>query len=80
MKTKHHEVTLKEFQDWYANQDVLFASSSRERKRLVCSLNGVIKVIVAGKIVWQGIQPFSAIEAYNNITEEYVNPLDNFIV
>ena len=79
-KLKPHTVTLEEFQDWYAKEDVLFASSSRENKRLVCSLNGNIKVLVAGQIVWQGTQPFSAIEAYNEITEKYVNPLANFRV
>ena len=57
---------------------VLLTSSSRENKRIVCSLNGNIKVIVAGEVVWQGTQPFSAIEAYNEITEKYVNPLANF--
>jgi len=79
-RLKPHTVTLEEFQDWYAKEDVLFASSSRENKRIVCSLNGNIKVIVAGEVVWQGTQPFSAIEAYNEITEKYVNPLANFSV
>ena len=79
-KLKPHVVTLEEFQDWYAKEDVLFASSSRENKRLVCSLNGNIKVLVASEVVWQGTQPFSAIEAYNEITEKYVNPLAYFRV
>lgn len=79
-KSTHHQVTLEEFQDWYAKEDVLFASSSRERKRLVCSLNGTIKVLVAGKVVWQGIQPYAAVEAYNGITEKYIDPLSNFKV
>ena len=79
-KIKPHVVTIEEFQDWYSKEDVLFASSSRENKRLVCSLNGNIKVLVAGKVVWQGTQPYSAIEAYNEITEKYVNPLANFRV
>ena len=52
--------------------------STRENKRLVCSLNGNIKVLVANEVVWQGTQPFSAIEAYNEITEKYVNPLAYF--
>ena len=79
-KLKPHTVTLEEFQDWYAKEDVLFASSSKENKRLVCSLNGNIKVLVAGEVVWQGTQHFSAVEAYNGITEKYVNPLANFRV
>ena len=79
-KLKPHEVTLTEFQDWHSKEEVLFASSSRENKRLYCSLNGNIKILVAGEVVWQGIQPFSAVEAYNAITEKYVNPLANFRV
>jgi len=76
--SKIHKVTLEEFQDWYESEDVLFVSSSRENKRLVCSLNGDIKVLVAGEVVWQGTQPFSAVEAYNQVTKKYIIPLKDF--
>lgn len=75
MKTKHHEIDYKEFQIWKDSREVIYASSERESKSLICTLNGGIKVMVAGKITWQGIQPYSAIEAYNSITEEFVSPL-----
>ncbi len=69
-----NDINLAELQQWLAEEDVTFASSTRERKRLTATFNGTLKVMVAGKTVWQGIQPFSAVEAYNAITEKYVEP------
>ena len=75
---KAHQITLAELQEWYLDQEVLFASSSRERKRLVCTLNGGYIVRVAGNIVWQGVQPFAAVEAYNAIVDKYDDPIKDF--
>ena len=75
---KSHTIELKDLQEWIATEDVTFASSTRERKRLVATLNGGLKVIVAGKTVWEGIQPFSAMEAYNSITEKYIDETKDF--
>jgi hypothetical protein len=73
MKTKHHTIELKELQDWVSSEEFLFASSSRERKRLTCTANGTLIVRVAGIIVWRGMQPFAAVETYNAITEKYLD-------
>ncbi len=69
-----NDINLAELQEWLSDEEVTYASSSRERKRLTVSFNGTLKVMVDGKTVWQGIQPFSAVEAYNTITEKYVAP------
>jgi hypothetical protein len=68
---KHHEIDLEGLVSWLNETDVTFASSTRERKRLTANLRGGLTITVAGKIVWQGIQPFAAVEAYNNITQKY---------
>lgn len=78
IKVKHHEISVSELQYWLTNEEFVYASSTRERKHLVCSLNGGMKVIVAGQTVWQGIQPFSAVEAYNAIEEKHIDPSINF--
>ena len=78
MKNKHHEITINEFQDWRYKEEVVFAFSSREAKRLVCTLSGNIKVTVGGKTVWEGVQPYLAVEAYNAIAEEYTEPKPSF--
>jgi hypothetical protein len=75
---KSHTIELKDLQEWIATEDVTFASSTRERKKLVATLNGGLKVIVAGKTVWEGIQPFSAVEAYNAVTEKYIDTSKDF--
>jgi len=78
MKTIHHEVKIEELQEWLSGQYLTFASSSRENKRLTCDLKGGLRVIVGGVTVWQGIQPYSAMEAYNAVTEKWINPLKDF--
>ena len=78
MKYKHHEIMLEELQQWVESEEALYASSSRERKRLTCTLKGTFIVRVAGVVKWQGMQPFSAVEAYNAIIEKYVNEVVNF--
>lgn len=70
---KVHKVELPELQKWMQTEEVIFASSSRERKRLIATLNGTLKVVVVGEVVWQGMQPFSAVEAYNNVTEKFID-------
>lgn len=75
---KVHTIEVSELQKWVETEEVTFASSTRERKRLVSTVQGGLKVIVAGQIVWQGIQPYSAVEAYNKITEKYIDNSKNF--
>ena len=70
---KPHTIELQELQKWVSETEVLFTSSSREAKRLTTTLNGGLRVIVGKEIVWQGIQPYSAVEAYNSITDEYID-------
>lgn len=73
-----HKIELEDLQKWLQEGDITFASSARERKRLVCSLAGGLKITVGGKTVWQGMHPFDAVEAYNAITEKYVDELKDF--
>ena len=77
-KTKHHEIDLEELQKWRSEEEVTFASSTRERKRIVGTLNGNLIVYVANKIIWQGMQSYPAVEAYNNVTEKYIRPVNDF--
>jgi len=75
-----HVVELDELIKWMNEEEVIFASSTRERKRLSCSLRGGFKVTIAGRTVWQGMQPFAAVEAYNNIIEKHLEEKPNFIL
>jgi len=67
---KHHEIEFSEFQKWFETVEITYANSTRERKSLSCTLKGNFIVRVYKDIVWQGVQPYSALEAYNNITKE----------
>jgi len=76
---KHHELDLAEFLKFLEEEpEVLYASSSRENKRLICKLKGNFEVRVGGEVVWSGMQPYSAVEAYNNITKKWIYPLKDF--
>jgi len=77
-KMKSHTIELADLQKWIETEYVTFASSTRERKRLVATFNGGLKVIVAGVVVWEGMQPFSAVEAYNAVTEKYIDTINDF--
>jgi hypothetical protein len=66
------EINLEDLQKWYESEEVTYASSTRERKSLTCTLKGNFIVRVAGSIVWQGVQPFSAVEAYNSVTKKFI--------
>lgn len=78
--TKPHTVELKELQEWLQSAELIFASSSRERKKLVAVPTGGFIVYVAGEVKWMGIQPFSAVEAYNSITEKYKEEKSDFVL
>lgn len=69
---KHHEIDLEGLQSWYEENEATFASSTRERKRLTCTLKGTFKLYVNNTVVWQGIQPFAAVEAYNDVVKKFI--------
>lgn len=78
---KHHTIDLKELQSWLNDDpEVTFASSTRERKRLVASVSGMLTVLIAGKVIWSGTNPSTAVEKYNAITEKYVEPKYDIIL
>ncbi len=75
---KPHEVKLEDLQEWVETTEVVFASSTRERKRLTATPNGNLKVVVAGKVIWEGIQPHDAVAVYNSINEKYIDKTKGF--
>ncbi len=63
-----HQIKIKDLQSWIKDEQlILFASSSKENKRLYATLRGSYEVHHKGKKVWEGIQPFDAVEKYNDI-------------
>jgi superfamily II DNA or RNA helicase len=70
---KSHTIELAELQKSLEEECLTLASSRRERKMLVANLNGGLKVIVNGKVVWEGVHPYYAVEAYNNVTEKHID-------
>lgn len=61
-----HKIDLEGLQAWKEEATLIFASSSRGQKRLYCTLNGTFQLEYKGEIIWQGIQPYNAVEAYND--------------
>lgn len=78
MKHTNHEIDVQDLQDWLDDAELTYASDSYTRKKLVARASGGFKVTVAGETVWKGTRPFSAVKAYNAITEKYVDPLKDF--
>ena len=61
-----HTVSLEDLQEWKQEAKIMFASSSREPKRLYCKLNGTFQLEYRNQIIWEGTEPHNAVEAYNN--------------
>lgn len=63
-----HRIVLSEFQQWIEkNQKVLYASSSKDKKRLYANTGGAYEVWSNGEKVLETMQPFDAVEKYNSI-------------
>jgi predicted Rdx family selenoprotein len=65
MSRKPHLIDLKELQDWMLKEEMLYATDGT--KKLTINTAGSFTIRVKGEIVWQGIQPFSAVEKYNEL-------------
>lgn len=64
---KTHTIGLRELQDFQSKEKVLFASSSKEQKKLYCTLRGSYEIWQYGALVLETMQPNSAIEKYNSL-------------
>lgn len=64
---KKHEINLEELREWQQEQKFLYASSSSEKKRLYVTLRGSYEVWKDGKKVLETMQPYSAVEKYNEL-------------
>ena len=64
--TSKHELELADLQKWLITAKMLYASDGNGKKLYVNSMGG-FDIEVNGEIVWQGIQPYLAIEKYNEI-------------
>lgn len=62
-----HSVNLDEILAWIDREEVVAASSSKERKRLLVKLAGGYRVEVDGKTVYAGTDGRSAVNAYNAV-------------
>ena len=62
-----HEIDLKGLQDWMLKERVLFASSSKEQKRLYVTLRGSYEVYHKLELMLETMQPNDAIKRYNEL-------------
>lgn len=64
-----HKVELKDLQSWLEDEPFhVFASSTKEPKKLIVHIGSKnYKVIHKGEVVYSGMQPYQAVEAYNNL-------------
>lgn len=75
MKT---EINKEDLEKFISTEDVTYASSTRERKRLYINLKGDIGVTAAHKLVYYGVNIETAVKIYNGITKKYVDPTKDF--
>ena len=75
---KNFHIELDALQRWLNDEEVTYAYSAREQKRLVSTLQGGLRVTVAGSIIYEGINPSVAVEQYNSVTDKYIDPTIGF--
>ena len=75
MKT---EINKEDLEKFLSSEDVTYASSTRECKRLYINLHGVIHVTAAHKLIYAGVSTETAVKIYNGITKKYVDPTKDF--
>jgi hypothetical protein len=63
------EINLNDLQKWQQEEKVLFAyvMTSKENKQLYCTLRGSYEVWQNNELVMETMQPFKAVEKYNNL-------------
>lgn len=67
---KKKELALQPFQEWLNKQDITYAYDSKTDLRLAITLKGNMVISQNGEVKYQTLQPFNAIEKYN----ELLNP------
>lgn len=58
---------LEHFSEWATTERVMYASESKTGKKLFVTLTGNIQIEVNGKIVWEGLTYYTAIEKFNEL-------------
>ena len=69
--SKHHEIELDDLLNWASDSEIMYASSTRERKSLYCDLSGYFKLKIDGDVIWKGRNAAQAVRKYNSITEKF---------
>lgn len=66
MKITSHQLVLSDLQSWVNEHETVYASNGKD-KMLKVSAGGVFKVYHNGLVYWQTMQPYTAVEKYNEL-------------
>ncbi len=64
---ENHKVDLEALREWQSEEKVIFARSTKEDKELYCTLRGSYEVWHRKEKVLETMQPFTAVEKYNEL-------------
>lgn len=66
MSNKPHLINVNDLQEWLGKTEVQYASDM-PLKKLTVTTSGGFKLYHNGVVVWEGIQPYRAVEKYNEL-------------
>lgn len=66
-KVKTHTIEIDDLINWVNENEAVFASSTKEDKRLSCTMNGIFIIRVKGEILFDTRSPRKAVDFYNRI-------------
>ena len=62
-----HQIEIQELVKWMTTKKVLYASSSKESKKLYCTLIGLYEIYYKGELVFSTLSVHDAVEKYNEL-------------
>lgn len=62
---KKQVLELKDFQKWLEETETMYAQDAT--RKLTTTVSGGIRVYKDKLLIWQGVQPYAAIEKYNSL-------------
>jgi hypothetical protein len=66
-KLQRQILDLNEFQEWIATKSTMYAKCSVSDKELRITFNGGFQIFHKGEKVFECMQPYTAIEKYNEL-------------
>ena len=78
MAKKDPDLKVEDLREWMGDASLLYASDHKVKKSLFLDSSGKLNVLHDGNTIYIGKELNKAVEAYNEITQIWINPIKDF--